>query len=352
VEKSAWVEMGATWNEVDAETTSFGLYTTGGTVSSTGMGLALGGGVGWAVRKCGLVVDNILAAHVILADGSWVYCDTQNNEDLFWAIRGGGGNYGIVTEIKLKLYDCPPVVYGGVLYFDAKYFSIIFQVVSELNKNLPREANMFLFSASSPVFNYESIIYITIGYLGPPSEAEATYSPLLKCAPLLLSTVGPLSYVKLNQIMDPLFPSASYRFKCRITESDFGEHLTLAMTEIEQTRPKLGLWMLEIWKGGVAEEKGEEENAWGLRKGKLLLLLVESVVDPKKEDVQKWMNVTFSGKGELWLEKSYFNHNSEKSETEGERALAGNYVKAQLLKKKFDPNCVFWSSNVNVKLPK
>jgi len=135
-EKTAWVEMGATWADVDAETTAFGLYTPGGTVSSTGMGLALGGGIGWATRKYGMVADNILAADVILADGTFLHVDDKNHSDIFWGIRGGGGNFGVVAQIKLQLHDCPPEVYGGYMWWEIKDLRTFYKVTSNLPKTI------------------------------------------------------------------------------------------------------------------------------------------------------------------------------------------------------------------------
>jgi FAD/FMN-containing dehydrogenase len=115
-EKTATVQGGCTWGDVDHATHAFGLATVGGVLSTTGMGLALGGGIGYLTRQYGLSVDNILSADVVLADGSFVTANESENSDLFWAIRGGGGNFGVVTSLTFRLHPVDTVIWGPMLW--------------------------------------------------------------------------------------------------------------------------------------------------------------------------------------------------------------------------------------------
>jgi FAD/FMN-containing dehydrogenase len=119
--RTVQAQAGVTWGDLDHETQAFGLATTGGQISTTGIaGLTLGGGLGWLMRKCGLVVDNLLSADVVLADGRFVTCSATEHADLFWGLRGGGGNLGLVTSFEYRLHAIGPIVTGGVVLHPAE----------------------------------------------------------------------------------------------------------------------------------------------------------------------------------------------------------------------------------------
>ena len=150
VEKYALVEMGATWGDLDNTTQPFGLATTGGVISTTGVaGLTLGGGVGWLVRKYGLSCDNLLEAEVVTADGNIVKASLSENADLLWGLRGGGGNFGIVSSMKLRLHDVG-LVLGGMILYERKKAKDVIRFYREFVKTAPNELTLYCALLTSP----------------------------------------------------------------------------------------------------------------------------------------------------------------------------------------------------------
>lgn len=147
----AHVGPGATWSAVDRETTAFGLVTTGGVHSGTGVGgLALGGGMGYLARRCGMTVDNIVAAEVVLADGRIVTADADHHPDLYWALRGGGGNFGVVTELTLQLHEIGPEVVTTQSYFPADRMAEVIRWYRDFQLDAPDEVAVLLVVILAP----------------------------------------------------------------------------------------------------------------------------------------------------------------------------------------------------------
>ena len=202
--KIAHADGGLTWGEFDAATQEHGLACTGGRVSGTGLaGLALGSGSGWLERKFGFVCDNLLAAEIVTADGRVVTASETENPDLFWGIRGGGGNFGIVTRFDLQLHDLGPIVYGGIIVFPAQMASMVVPAYREFVRNAPDEVGSGLAFLSAPPEEFVPkeawgmpMVGIVVCYAGPVEDGEAAYQPLRDLGPIL-DMFGPIPYVAL-----------------------------------------------------------------------------------------------------------------------------------------------------------
>jgi FAD/FMN-containing dehydrogenase len=207
--KVAHADGGLTWGEFDAATQEQGLACTGGRVSTTGVGgLALGSGSGWLERKFGYTCDNLLAAEVVTADGRVVTASASENPDLFWGIRGGGGNFGIVTRFDLQLHDLGPIIYGGLMAFPAEMAPAVVPAFREFVRNAPDEVGSGLAFMSAPPEEFVPqeawgmpMIGIVVCYAGPVEEGEAAYKPLRDLGPIMDMT-GPIPYVAHQQLLD------------------------------------------------------------------------------------------------------------------------------------------------------
>jgi FAD/FMN-containing dehydrogenase len=212
--KTARVQGGCVWGDVDHATGAFGLATPSGFLSSTGVGgLTLGGGIGYLSRRYGLTIDNLLSADVVLADGSFVTASERQHPDLFWALRGGGGNFGVVTSFEFRCHDVGTVVAGPVLY-DIADAGDVLRWYREVLPSLPEELDGWLGLLTippAPPFPEELWLRKACGiiwcYTGPPERADEVLGPVRGFGAPLLDAVMPMPFPVLQSIFDPLYPA-------------------------------------------------------------------------------------------------------------------------------------------------
>ncbi|HSC16855.1 MAG TPA: FAD-binding oxidoreductase [Gammaproteobacteria bacterium] len=208
--RKAWVQGGALWGDVDRETQAHGLATTGGIVSHTGVGgLTLGGGVGWLMRKHGLTVDNLLAADVVTADGELLHASEARHSDLFWALRGGGGNFGVVTSFEFRLHPVGPTVLAGPILWDASEAVDVLRFYRDFIRSAPDELGTVVrFGAVPPLpvvpehLHWRPVVMLGTCFCGPTEHGERVVRPLRAFKTPLLDLVGPTSYAGFQSALD------------------------------------------------------------------------------------------------------------------------------------------------------
>lgn len=213
-------EGGVLWGELDHETQAFGLATTGGLVSSTGIaGFTLGGGIGWLMRKHGLAADNLLAADVVTADGALVRASEHDNADLLRGLRGGGGNFGIVTSFEYALHRVGPTVYGGAIFHPADRAADLLRFYATWTQSLPDELTTmvaFLSAPPEPFIPTElhgtPMIAVACCYLGSADDGAAAISALRAFAPPTADVVGPIPYTALQGMFDATAPHGIHAY--------------------------------------------------------------------------------------------------------------------------------------------
>jgi FAD/FMN-containing dehydrogenase len=204
---------GCTWGDVDHATHVFGLATPSGILSTTGVGgLTLGGGIGHLTRKCGLTIDNLISADVVLADGTFVKANADENPDLFWAIRGGGGNFGVVTSFTFKLHHIATLS-GGPMLYELSDAAEVMKWYRDLIKVAPDDLNgyfAFLTVPPAPPFpehlHLKKMCGVVWAYAGPLTKAEETFKPIRAFKKAALDLVGPLPQPSLQGMFDALYP--------------------------------------------------------------------------------------------------------------------------------------------------
>jgi FAD/FMN-containing dehydrogenase len=209
-ESRAWVQGGALWGDVDHETQARGLATTGGIVSHTGVaGLTLGGGVGWLMRKHGLTVDNLLAADIVTANGEQLRASDDEHPDLFWALRGGGGNFGVVTAFELRLHGVGPSVLAGPILWDAGDTAAVLRFYRDFVRDAPDELGTVVrFGAAPPLgaipedLHRRPVVMVGTCYAGPIEDGERVLRPLRASGAPLLDLIGPTPYGGLQSALD------------------------------------------------------------------------------------------------------------------------------------------------------
>jgi FAD/FMN-containing dehydrogenase len=208
--RRAWVQGGALWGDVDHETQAYGLATTGGIVSHTGVaGLTLGGGVGWLMRKYGLTIDNLLAADVVSADGRLLHASGDEHPDLFWALRGGGGNFGVVTSFEFRLHSVGPTVLAGPILWDASDARAVLRFYRDFIDDARDELGTVVrFGAAPPLpvipaeLHMRPVVMVGTCYAGRIEDGERVLRPLREFRRPLVDLVGPTAYTGFQSAID------------------------------------------------------------------------------------------------------------------------------------------------------
>ncbi|MGW1893241.1 FAD-binding oxidoreductase [Streptomyces sp. NPDC002004] len=220
VRRRVVAQAGLTWGELDHETQAFGLAVTGGLVSSTGIaGFTLGGGVGWLVRRHGLASDNLIAADIVTADGEAVHADADDNPELFWALRGGGGNFGIVTSFEFQLHPVGPQVLGGLIVYPADEARQVITRWRDLMPELPDELTTLANLTTAPPVPFlpeevhgTRVVVIAGMYAGPMERGEAAVRPLRRLGTPIADVMGPAPYLGVQSMLDPLWTAGAHNY--------------------------------------------------------------------------------------------------------------------------------------------
>ena len=211
---------GTRWRDFDAATQQHGLATTGGLVSSTGIGgFTLGGGIGHLVRKCGLACDNLFSAELVTGDGSVVHASESQESELLWAIRGGGGNFGVVTKFELALHEVGPAVFGGVIFYPGQEAAQVMHCWRDLLDGMPEELSTFVSLATAPLASFipehwrnKKIAAVIACWAGDPADGEDVVKPLRALGTPITDLLGPIRYVDLQQFLDPLWEAGAANY--------------------------------------------------------------------------------------------------------------------------------------------
>ena len=237
VTQTARAAGGATWGDLNAAAYPFGLATTGGIISTTGVGgLTLGGGIGYLARGLGLSCDNLLSADVVTADGSFHVASDKDDADLFWAIRGGGGNFGVVTSFEFRLSPVKDI-YGGPMFFELDQAGDLLRFYRDFIVDAPEQLGMFPAYQIAPPLPFipeerhgEPFIAMVTCWAGDPAEGEKALKPIRDVAPRVAEMVGPMPYPALNSAFDALVPPGlqhywKANFVTELTDDAIAAHL-------------------------------------------------------------------------------------------------------------------------------
>jgi FAD/FMN-containing dehydrogenase len=218
--RTAHAQAGLTWGELDAKTQAFGLAVTGGRVSSTGIaGLTLGSGSGWLERKLGLSADNLLSAELVLADGRIVTASEREHRDLFWALRGGSGNFGVVTSFEFRLHEVGPIVLGGIVLHPASRGPALMRLFRDFMAAAPDEVGGAVALVTAPpdpllpdAVRGKPAAALIACYAGSVDEGERILAPLRQFGPPALDMVAPMQYTQLQRLLDQSNPAGRFNY--------------------------------------------------------------------------------------------------------------------------------------------
>ncbi|WP_280490938.1 FAD-binding oxidoreductase [Nocardia asiatica] len=263
---------GATMADLDAATQAHGLAVTGGVVSDTGVGgLTLGGGMGWLTRMAGLAIDNLVSAQVVLADGQVVRASETENADLFWALRGGGGNFGVVTEFEYRLHRVGPEVHLGLFFWDMPDGTAALRLIREFIPTLPRRSGALIALAmSAPPAPFVPERYhgraghalIVVGF-GTAEEHAAAVAPIRDAMPPLFEFLSPIPYTELQRMLDSAAPWGNHGYEKALDLDDFSNDVIAVLTAhaAEKTAPLSFMPIFPL--NGAFSTVGESDTAFG-----------------------------------------------------------------------------------------
>jgi FAD/FMN-containing dehydrogenase len=270
--RRAWCSGGATLADLDAATQRHGLAVTGGTISHTGVGgLTLGGGFGWLVHKAGLTVDNLLSAEVITADGRALVVSADEHPDLFWALRGGGGNFGVVTGFEFRLHEVGPLVYLSLFFWRLEQCTEALRLGREAAASLPRDAGLLLaagLTAPPAPFVPErhrgipGIAMLVAGF-GSAQDHARLIAPIREALPPLFEFVTPLPYVELQKMLDESAPWGIHAYEKSLNLYQLDDEAIAVLAECVPGKSSPMSFIPIFSVGGAFADVGEQETAFG-----------------------------------------------------------------------------------------
>ncbi len=348
--KRAYVQPGATLGDFDAAAQAHGLATPVGINSITGIsGLTLGGGFGWLTRQYGMTVDNLISAEVITADGKKMRASKKENADLFWAIRGGGGNFGVVTEFEFQLHPVGPEVFAGLIVFPFEQTKSVLKQYREFIAQAPEELNVFVVLRQAPPLPFlpenvhgKKVVILALFHPGDQARGEKMADALRSFGDPYGEHIGMMPYVQWQQAFDPLLTSGvrNYWKSHNFTELEDGFFDTI----IEYTN-KLPSSQCELFialLAGSANRVPANAMAYGNRNAKFLLN-VHGRWDKEADDVTciTWARDLFKATAPYESDGVYINFMTEEEGSRVSSAYGSNYERLKQIKKKYDPENLF-----------
>lgn len=345
----AQVGGGATWAQFDAAAQAEGLAAPGGVVSSTGVaGLTLGGGFGWLARLHGLAVDNVLSATLVLADGTVATCSADEHADLFWAIRGGSGNFGIVTEFTFRLHPVGPEVLFGPTFFDLQDARTVLNAYAEHAPSLPREACVWanlMTAPPAPALPEEShgttVLTLMQSYAGPPDTGYAVLNSLYGGVEPVGSALTPRAYTEAQSFLDPAYVAGARNYWRAHNHRALTPELIDTLIELAHTLPTPESEILICQLGGAVADVGTDATAFPHRHIPFMSTPGARWHDPANDEAMvAWLTSVSDRISDHAVSGSYVNFIAE-SDGQAPSAYQGNLDRLAAIKRKYDPHNLF-----------
>jgi FAD/FMN-containing dehydrogenase len=351
--KTARAQGGATWGDVDRETQVFGLATPGGVVSTTGIGgLTLGGGFGMLSLKHGMSCDNLISADVVTAAGEVVVASETQNSDLFWGLRGGGGNFGIVTSFEYRLHELREVLIGLILYPPEEGLNVLRHYRDTLTEVPPELAFFTVFltvpeNPPMPIFPPELLGKKVVGFLGafpgPADEGEKAFVPLRNFGQPSFELVLPMPYAMAQTIQDNDAPWGGHHYWKSAYLKELSNELLETLAERGPTAPSPGTQVMVARLGGAISEVPDDATAFPLRDAGFIVQMDSSWDDPNDDEANiDWTRSLHSAVAPFAMERAYVNFIGDEGTDRIVKAYGDEkYAKLVALKKKYDPANLF-----------
>jgi FAD/FMN-containing dehydrogenase len=353
---TARAEGGATWGDFNAATYPFGLATTGGIISTTGVaGLTLGGGIGYLARGFGLSCDNLVSADVVTADGRFLVASERENDDLFWALRGGGGNFGVVTSLEFQLHPVKDI-YGGPMFFELSEVESVLRFFRQYIADAPEQLGAFPAFQIAPPLPFipeerhgDTFIAMVACWAGPLEEGEEALKPFHDVAPVVAEHVGPMPYPALNSAFDGLVPPGlqhywKANFVEQLTDEAIAAHAVHG-PEVPAVNSTVHIYPIN----GAAHRVAPEATAFAYRNANFATVIAGMWPEASQNEANiAWVRNYYEATAPLSEAGGYINFMSGDDQDRIKANYKGNYDRLVDVKRRYDPGNLF-HLNQNIK---
>ena len=349
VAKTVRAEGGCTWGDYNHATHAFGLASTGGVVSTTGIaGLTLGGGIGYLCRAAGLSLDNLRSADLVLADGSFVTASEDMNADLFWALRGGGGNFGVVTNFEFRLHPIKNIV-GGPMFFEVEDAPDVMRAFDRYITDAPRQLYaVFAWQIAPPLpfipenRHGDTFCALVVCWTGQPEQAHEAIRPLRDAAPVIAEYVGPMPYPALNSVFDALYPPGLQHYWKAVFGGGLTDELIEAHTAHGPHVPVVQSTMHVYPINGAVHDVAPDATAFGHRDAKYATVIAGMWPDRAQNEANiNWVRDYYKALAPYSEEGGYINFLAGDDMDRVRANYGRNYDRLVDIKAKYDPENVF-----------
>jgi FAD/FMN-containing dehydrogenase len=342
-------EGGCLWRDVDAEAQVFGLAVTGGLVSTTGIaGFTLGGGIGWLVRRCGLTCDNLVGADIVTADGQYLHVSEDEHPELLWALRGGGGNFGVVTSFEFRMHEVGPTVFAGLVFYRGEEADRVLRGFRAAAAGAPDELSLAINLTTAPPAPFlpeevhgKPIVAVLGVWSGPLEDGDSATRPFRELAPVVVDLFGPMPYVGMQTLLDPLYPRGMWNYFRSAFFSDLDDATTNALVSSYSHVPNCVSEMHIHHLGGAMRRVPADATAFGTRDRDYILNVVARTPDADGYDnVVEWARAATGALGPDAA--AYVNFTGEASEDRVRASYpAATYERLVAVKDRYDPTNMF-----------
>jgi len=340
---------GATWGDFNYATHAYGLATTGGIISTTGIGgLTLGGGIGYLCRGHGLSIDNLVSAEVVTADGQVRVANKDDNADLFWALRGGGGNFGVVTSFEFQLHPIKDV-YVGIFFYELEHAATLFHFYREFIQNADEAYGAFPAFQIAPPLPFipedrhgDTFCAAIVHWAGPLEQGESAMKPFRDLAPVVAEMVGPMPYPALNSAFDAIFPKGirSYwkgNFVTELTDAAIEQHVEHG-AKVPEVSATMHLYPIN----GACHRVGADETAFAYRHADFATVIVAAWQDPAVDAERiQWVRDYYNATAPFSEAGGYVNFMADDDQSRVQDNYGGNFERLTEIKRSYDPDNLF-----------
>ncbi len=341
---------GVTWGELNRETQLHALAVTGGVVSTTGIaGLTLGGGFGWLLGSHGLAIDNLRSADIVTASGAVITASADENADLFWAIRGGGGNFGVASSFEYDLHPVGPIVHGGLIAYPFAMAEDVLRFYRELTANVSDDLTVFCAFVHAPDGSGAKLAALAACYSGPQETAAAALAPIKAFGTPVLDALGPIPYCQMNMLVDASLPRGARNYWKSSFLSGLSDDAIRAVVDIYASAPSpMSQVMIEHFHGATSRVP-QDATAFPHRSVGYNFMLLSQWMQPSDDQTNMaWARERYATMQPFVSALRYVNYLDHDDTRDAAAAAYGpNYRRLQEVKAKYDPENLF-RQNLNI----